>query len=44
LHKSKKYKEVETPTSKGFLLPISDAEKYYSIKNLLPEKEEEKIF
>lgn len=32
LHKSKKYKTVETPTSKGFLLPYVDAVSSYSLK------------
>jgi len=36
LHKSKKFKEVGIPTSRGFLLPIIDVEKYYSIKELRP--------
>jgi len=27
-----KYKIVETPTSQGFLLPVTDAEKHYAIK------------
>jgi len=31
LHKTHKYEEVKTPTSKGFLLPKKDAEKYSGI-------------
>lgn len=38
LHQSKKYKEVEIPTSRGFLLPIVDVEKFYSLKELIPKK------
>ena len=34
IHTKNKYKEVITPTSKGFLIPISDIEKYYSIKTI----------
>lgn len=37
LHALKKYREVETPTSRGFLLPVADAEKHYSIKELRPK-------
>jgi len=36
LHQSKKYKEVETQTSKGFLLPLIEVEKYYSLRELCP--------
>jgi len=32
LHKLNKYREVITPTSKGMLIPIVDAEKLYAIK------------
>jgi len=32
LYNQKKYKQVEIPTSRGFLLPVSDAEKLYAIK------------
>ncbi len=31
-HESKKFREVATPTSRGFLLPVSEARKYYAIK------------
>jgi len=34
LHESGKYRMVETPTSKGMLLPVADAEKHYSLKEL----------
>lgn len=36
LHQSKKYKEVQTTTSKGFLLPVTEVEKYYSLRELCP--------
>lgn len=42
LFAAKKYREVETPTSRGFLLPVSDAEKHYSIKELRPCRREAK--
>ena len=32
LHKRSKYREVETGTSKGYLLPVVDAENIYAIK------------
>lgn len=32
LHRAKLFREVQTPTSKGFLLPISSAEKYCAKK------------
>lgn len=32
VHESKKYREVSIPTSKGFLLPVKDAEKFYALK------------
>jgi len=32
LHKKKKYREVLISTSKGFLLPVKDAEELYAIK------------
>jgi len=32
LFEKKKYREVSNCTSKGFLLPVKDAEKYYAIK------------
>jgi len=38
IHKLKKYKEVEIPTSRGFLFPVSEAEKFFSIKEIYPEK------
>ena len=34
LEQSNKYKKVQIPTSKGFLLPINDAIKLYSIKEI----------
>jgi hypothetical protein len=34
LEQSKKYKEVRIPTSKGFLFPIQDAMKLYSLKEI----------
>ena len=37
LHKKNKYRTVETSTSRGFLLPIEDAEKYYSLRELCPD-------
>lgn len=36
LHQSGKYREVEISTSQGFLLPVVDAEKHYSIRELEP--------
>ena len=35
LHKGGKYKEVTTPTSKGFLLPVGEADKY-CLKHITP--------
>ena len=35
LHQKKKYREVEIATSRGFLLPVADAEKFYSLKELI---------
>lgn len=35
LHKKNIYKNVETPTSRGFLLPTSEAEAIYSIKTII---------
>lgn len=32
IHERKKYREVSIPTSKGFLLPVADAEKFYALK------------
>ena len=32
LYNQNKYRQVEIPTSKGFLLPVTDAEKLYAIK------------
>lgn len=40
-HKLKKYQEVITETSKGFLLPIADCEKFYAMKILEVKNEEE---
>jgi len=37
-HKKNKYREVQTATSKGFLLPIADAERFYSLRTLSPRK------
>lgn len=34
LDKKQKYKKVEIKTSRGFLLPVIDAEKYYAIKTI----------
>ncbi len=34
LHDKKKFKEVQTPTSKGFLIPAKQAEEMYSIKTI----------
>lgn len=36
LHKKNKYREVEIATSRGFLLPVADAEKFYSLRTLSP--------
>lgn len=33
-YEHRKYREVETPTSRGFLLPIDEANKFYSIKTI----------
>jgi hypothetical protein len=38
LYKSGKYNEVQTPTSKGFLLPVSCAVKHYALKILKPRE------
>ena len=35
LHKINKYKQIEIPTSKGYLLPLADAEKY-AIRIIIP--------
>ena len=32
LHKQKRYREVQTETSRGFLLPVAEAERVYAIK------------
>jgi len=37
IHKTGKYREVEISTSKGFLLPVADAEKFYCLRKLTPE-------
>lgn len=37
LHRANKYKEVEIATSKGFLFPIIDVEKFYCLTELTPE-------
>ena len=36
LHKKKTLKEVETPTSRGFLLPVEKAEQFYALKIIQP--------
>ena len=41
LERSNKYKTVKTPTSKGFLLPATDAKKHYAIKIIKVEIKEE---
>jgi hypothetical protein len=38
LHKIGKYEEKQTPTSRGFLLLVTDAEKLYSLKEIIPTK------
>ena len=35
LHSKGKFKEVQTPTSKGFLIPAKQAEELYSIKTII---------
>jgi len=37
LHGKNKYRNVKTATSRGFLLPIADVEKFYSLRTLSPE-------
>lgn len=37
LHGKNKYRNVKIATSRGFLLPIADVEKFYSLRTLSPE-------